>query len=55
MLLGVTKFSADCLIALIAALMWTVSVEVLLVGGQYGPGVPFVVDQHMVGALPLQR
>src|SRR5262249_25018915 len=37
---------------LIAALMWAVAVEVSLVGGQQAARVPFVVDQHVVGALP---
>src|SRR5258707_13669965 len=37
---------------LIETLMWTMAVEVSLVGGQYAAGVLLVVDQHMVGALP---
>jgi len=37
---------------LIQALMWPVAVEVALVCGQHDAGVPFVVDQHVVGALP---
>jgi hypothetical protein len=37
---------------LVQALVWTVSVEVSLVGVQHGAGMLFVVKQHMVGALP---
>jgi hypothetical protein len=37
---------------LIETLMWAVTVEMSLVGSQYGAGVLFVVDQDMVGALP---
>jgi hypothetical protein len=36
---------------LVEALMWTVVVEVTLVGAEHGTGVALVVDQHPVGAL----
>ena len=36
---------------LIETLMWTVIVEVTLVGAQHSTGVTIVVDQHPVGAL----
>jgi hypothetical protein len=31
--------------------VWTVIVEVALVGAEHSTGVPLVVDQHPVGAL----
>jgi hypothetical protein len=36
---------------LIEALVWTVVIEVALVGAEHGAGVSLVVDQHPVGAL----
>jgi hypothetical protein len=38
--------------ALIEALVRAMPVEVALVGGQHGAGMPLVVDQYVVGALP---
>jgi hypothetical protein len=37
---------------LIPALLWTMAVEMPFIGGQYGAGVSFVVNQDMVSALP---
>src|SRR4051812_40145273 len=36
---------------LVEALMWTMVVEVALVGAEHGTGVALVVDQHPIGAL----
>jgi hypothetical protein len=38
--------------ALIEALVRAMPVEVALVRGQHGAGMPVVVDQYVVGALP---
>src|SRR5690349_2252911 len=48
---GATLVQVERRRMLVEALMWTVVVEVTLVGAEHGPGVAFVVDQQPVGAL----